>query len=271
MTSKRSNPAEGRVLFIPHGGGPLPLVGDPGHQSLVEFLQRIPDELNTPSAIVIISAHWEASQPTIISGPSPELLYDYYGFPPETYQIKYPVPGHPALAKMTFELLRNKGIDARFDDQRGFDHGVFVPLKIMLPQANIPCVQLSLNHNLDPASHINMGQALRTLRDDNVLIVGSGLSFHNMQALMSFQANAVDDKNRQFEAWLVQTCAGKGLSVDEREQRLIEWEQAPFARYCHPREEHLLPLHVCFGAAGSTVAKAFEIEVLGKMTSAFLW
>ncbi|MGZ8881699.1 MAG: DODA-type extradiol aromatic ring-opening family dioxygenase, partial [Methylosarcina sp.] len=181
MKSEFDNPLS-PVLFIPHGGGPLPLLGDKEHQTLVHFLQEIAPSLGRPSAIVLISAHWEENIATITSGPSPSLIYDYYGFPEETYRIQYPAPGSPGLADKIFRLLQQSGISTRLDDQRGFDHGLFVPLKIMFPRVDIPCVQLSLVNNLDPATHIGIGKALAELRKDKVLIIGSGFSFHNLKA-----------------------------------------------------------------------------------------
>lgn len=171
-----SNSQLGPVLFIPHGGGPLPLLGDKGHQNLVLFLQQIAPSLGQPSAIVVISAHWEESNVTITSGENPSLVYDYYGFPDEAYRIQYPVPGSPSLANKIQKLLHQSGISARLDSRRGFDHGLFVPLKIMFPAAEIPCIQLSLVNSLDPATHIKIGKALAELRKDNVLVIGSGFS-----------------------------------------------------------------------------------------------
>jgi 4,5-DOPA dioxygenase extradiol len=148
------------VLFIPHGAGPLPLLGDKDHQEMIDFLKEISPSLGNPSAILVISAHWEAEKATITSGRSPPLIYDYYGFPEEAYKIEYPAPGAPLLAEQVFHLLQESDVDARLDNQRGFDHGLFVPLKIMFPDATIPCVQLSLIHHLQPEAHIKLGKAL---------------------------------------------------------------------------------------------------------------
>jgi 4,5-DOPA dioxygenase extradiol len=249
----------------------MPLLGDPGHKNMVAFLKRITPELGKPSAILVISAHWEEAQPTITSAASPSLVYDYYGFPEESYQIKYPAPGDPALAKKIHELLRGNGIDSRMDDRRGFDHGLFVPLKIMYPDARIPSVQLSLVAGLDPEAHIRLGSVLSELRDLDVLIVGSGFSFHNLREFFSSGQGQPDEKNEAFQQWLIDTCANKGISREERESRLIAWENAPSARYCHPREEHLIPLHVCCGMAGSPADVVFDGEVLGKRALGLLW
>jgi 4,5-DOPA dioxygenase extradiol len=258
------------VLFIPHGGGPLPLLGDPRHQQLVEFLQALSSRIPTPSAICVISAHWEEPLATVTSGSAPSLIYDYYGFPQEAYAVQYPAPGSPVLAHQILSALQQNSIDAHLDDQRGFDHGLFVPLKLAFPEAVIPCVQLSLLKNLDPAAHIMIGEALRPLRQDNVLFIGSGLSFHNMQAFFT-DDHRWDEQNAAFEEWLIETCTQPKLSFAERTARLIAWEHAPSARYCHPRAEHLLPLHLCAGLSSQAAELIFDGEVLGKKTCGFIW
>jgi len=259
------------VLYIPHGGGPLPLLEDIGHQKMVAFLEEIVKSITKPSAILVISAHWEEKKVTITSGAAPSLIYDYYGFPDKSYQIHYPVKGEPQLAKKVHQLLQESGIDAILDEQRGFDHGVFVPLKIMVPDASIPCVQLSLTSDLDPEHHIQIGAALSELRKSNVLVIGSGLSFHNMEAFMSNTSAESDANNETFQQWLIETCTNESLTEGERRKKLINWANAPFARYCHPREEHLLPLHVCCGMANSAAKVIFYDEVMSKKTCAFLW
>lgn len=258
------------VLYIPHGGGPLPLLGDKSHQELIDFLKNITPSLGKPSTILVISAHWEEASATITSGETPALIYDYGGFPDEAYKIKYPAPGNPQLAEKLFNLLQNNGVEAKLDNKRGFDHGLFIPMKIMFPDASIPCVQLSLLNSLDPKEHIRIGKALAELRNENLLIIGSGLSFHNMRAFFESKG-VVDDKNEEFERWLINTCTNNNISENDREQRLEQWSEAPFARYCHPREEHLLPLHVCYGICSSTARLVFDGKVIGKKACAFLW
>ena len=267
-----TKPPDGKspVLYFPHGGGPLPLLGDPGHTNMVDFLRRITPRLGEPSAIVVISAHWEESKATITGGANPPMIYDYYGFPEESYRIQYPAPGNPTLAEIMYGLLKKSGIQANLDGQRGFDHGLFVPLKIMYPEAHIPSVQLSLIEGLDPAAHLRLGASLAELREKNVLILGSGFSFHNMRAFFSNHGEP-DSKNEAFQDWLVETCADKNLSREAREEKLVGWKEAPSARYCHPREEHLIPLHVCCGIAGSPAEVVFDGEVLGKRAIGFLW
>ena len=259
------------VVFIPHGGGPLPLLGDPSHQELVEFLSGLAPKLGQPSAVVIISAHWEAPEATLTSNPSPELIYDYYGFPAQSYQIQYPAAGNPDLARSIYQTLVQHDIPVHLDAERGFDHGVFVPLKMIYPNADIPCLQLSLLKHLDPAAHIKLGRALQVIRDQNVLFIGSGFSFHNLREFFSPNRDLNDPRNQAFEDWLIETCTDQSLSQEQRVQRLIEWSKAPHARYCHPREEHLLPLHVCAGLGNAPARLIFKGMVTGKQASAYLW
>ena len=259
-----------QAVYFSHGGGPLPILGDPGHQAMVEFMTRLPAQLTRPDTIVVVSAHWEERAATLLGAPNPPMLYDYYGFPKEAYSITYPAPGHPALAERIAGLLEKNDIPVRIDTRRGFDHGLFIPLKLMYPRADIPSIQLSLLRGLDPAAHIALGKALRDLLGENILVIGSGFSFHNQNAFFGQAFGGPDPANDAFQDWLIETCSGP-LSPSEREHRLIEWEQAPSARYCHPREEHLLPLHVCYGMAGRSAAVVFDDQILGKRGVAFLW
>ena len=264
---------KGTVLFIPHGGGPLPILGDPRHKEIIKFLKNIKFRINKPSSIIVISAHWEEDEVNITSGEKPSLIYDYYGFPEESYKITYPAPGNSKLANKIKKLLKAKDINSTLNPERGFDHGVFIPLKIMYPDASITCVQISLLKNLDPKKHIEMGKALSSLMDENILILGSGMSFHNLNILLSDSESADSDnaKNKEFDDWLVNVCTGDKLKNVEREKALIEWIKAPSARFCHPREEHLIPLHVCYGIKNKKADLVFNDNVIGKKVSAFLW
>ncbi|MDX1466120.1 MAG: class III extradiol ring-cleavage dioxygenase [Halomonas sp.] len=259
------------VLFISHGGGPMPLLGDPGHREMVERLTEIAGQLRKPSAILVISAHWEAAVPTITSGANPPLIYDYSGFPPEAYAIEYPCPGEPALARQVHQALEQAGISARLDDRRGFDHGLFVPLKLMYPEADIPSIQLSLVNSLDAATHLAIGRALQALDVDDLLVIGSGFSFHNMGAFFAPDTPEIQARNEAFEDWLEETCASVEIEEAERAERLIHWERAPHARFCHPREEHLLPLHVCVGLAEKPCDNHVSATVLRKKSGMFYW
>lgn len=259
------------VLYLSHGGGPLPLLGDAGHREMVSTLNAITAQIQEPSAILVISAHWEEDKPTVTSAAFPALVYDYYGFPEESYHIQYPCAGEPTLAQHVHEALKRAGFDARQDAERGFDHGLFVPLKLMYPDADIPCIQLSLLSSLDAQQHIQLGEAMQSLREENLLVVGSGFSFHNMRAFFAEETDEIRAMNEEFDAWLNDTCLSTGLSEATRQQRLVEWDKAPHARYCHPREEHLLPLQVCYGLAQRPASKAFHCRILGKQASMFLW
>jgi aromatic ring-opening dioxygenase catalytic subunit (LigB family) len=260
-----------KSIFISHGGGPLPLLGDAGHGQLVDTLKSIAARVKTPDSILLVSAHWEEDVPTITSGKNPSLIYDYYGFPEESYSIDYPCPGNPALAKEVYDSLQSVNITAKLDEKRGFDHGMFVPLKIMYPEANIPCVQLSLTNDLDASHHLNVGAALRNIAQKNVLVIGSGFSFHNMRAFFSSDNPESTRLNHAFEEWLKDTCSNVTYSEDERKQRLTDWAKAPGARFCHPREEHLLPLHVCYGLVQSPSAEYVSINILNKSAGMILW
>jgi 4,5-DOPA dioxygenase extradiol len=245
-------------------------LGDPGHRAMVDFMEKLPARLHRPEAVLVVSAHWEESVPTLLGAKAPPLFYDYYGFPKQAYELTYAAPGAPALAERVAGALQAQGIPTRIDSERGFDHGLFIPLKLMYPAADIPCTQLSLIRGLDAASHLALGAALRDLTTENVLVVGSGFSFHNLGAFSREGEQTTDKANDGFQEWLVDTCTGS-LTQTEREARLVRWADAPAARYCHPREEHLLPLHVCAGMAERPAETVFDDYILGKRSVAFLW
>lgn len=261
------------VVFVPHGGGPMPLLGDVNHRELTHFMQSLAADLPRPQAIVVITAHWEEELLSISDSPAPGMMFDYYGFPPESYEFSYPAPGNPALAKQIQQLLLAQNIEARLDNQRAYDHGTFVPLMLIYPAADIPVVQLSLLSSLDPAAHIAIGKALAPLREQGVLIVGSGMSFHNMRAFFSSDP-AIRGRSEAFDHWLNETLSGEALAATEREQRLTHWADAPQGRFCHPREEHLLPLLVCFGAAshsGNPARQNFSGLLFNTAISGYVW
>ena len=254
------------TLYLPHGGGPCFFMtwSPPDEWDLMaEWLRSIATTLpSRPRALVVISAHWEAGPVTVLTGAAPPLLYDYFGFPPDTYEITYPAPGDPALATRVQELLGAAGIPTAADADRGFDHGVFIPLKLVFPEADIPIVQVSLEAGLDPAHHLAIGAALAPLRDEGVLIVGSGMSYHNMQAFGSGPSLTDSD---EFDEWLGRVVRLPGA---ERVAALTSWESAPSARSAHPREEHLLPLMVVAGAAnGDEGRKVFTDRVMSATVS----
>lgn len=259
-----------QIVYFSHGGGPLPILGDESHKAMVEFMNRLPNQLHKPDAILVISAHWEEREATLLGAPRPAMFYDYYGFPDEAYEITYPAPGSPDLAQKIAALLKENHVPARIDPQRGYDHGLFIPLKLMYPQADIPSLQLSLLRGLNPSAHIALGKALRGLLPENILVFGSGFSFHNLRAFFGTALGTPDPANEAFQNWLIDVCTGP-ITQSEREQRLVDWQSAPSARYCHPREEHLLPLHVCMGMAGAPAKVIFDDQIMGKRALAFSW
>ena len=257
------------TLYLPHGGGPcffMEWTMGPRDtwDAMAAWLRALPASLpERPKALLVVSAHWETRRPTLLTGAQPPLLFDYYGFPEHTYQLRWPAPGAPALAGQVAQLLRGAGIETDVDSSRGFDHGVFVPLLLAFPQADVPTLQLSLQAGLDPAQHLAIGRALAPLRDEGVLIIGSGMSYHNMGGFGRERSLA---DSLAFDAWLEQTAKAEPV---ERSRRLERWAEAPAARACHPREEHLLPLMVCAGAGLQDAGRvAFRDQVMAVQVSA---
>jgi aromatic ring-opening dioxygenase catalytic subunit (LigB family) len=202
--------------------------------------------------------------PTVNAGAHPPLLFDYSGFPKHTYQLTFGAPGAPDVAARVNDLLSTAGIASGSEPSRGWDHGVFVPLKVMLPAASVPVVQLSLQRGLDPAAHLAIGRALKPLRDEGVLIIGSGQSYHNMRGF--FSGDAITPAAEAFDAWLRVAM----IDGNTRDGALIHWDQAPGARDAQPHEDHLLPLMVAAGAAsGEPGAVDFHGNALGKPISGF--
>lgn len=246
-------PSRMPALYVPHGGGPAFFMGGQWKQMfqpMEDFLRGVRGALPAmPTAILVVTAHWEADVPTLTGGAQPELIYDYYGFPPETYTLQYPAPGQPELAARAAALLKDAGHAAKVDPSHGWDHGVFIPLKVMFPDAEIPVVAMSLQAGLDPALHCALGQALRPLRDEGVLLLGSGMSYHNLR---SFMQGGGGPDSLAFDQWLDGALASDWAG---RTGQLAQWSRAPSGRASHPREEHLLPLMVMSGAGGDTPAR----------------
>lgn len=262
------------TMFIPHGGGPCFFMDwDPPEtwNRQREFLADLPASLaEKPKALLVISGHWEETQFTVQKNAKPPLLFDYGGFPPHTYELTWPAPGDPALSDKVQKLLEKAGFPTSFDEARGYDHGVFIPLKVAFPEADIPCVQLSLRSDLDAQAHLAVGRALAPLRDEGVLIIGSGNTYHNMQKMMrAMQGGPTGAPNGvEFDRWL--SDAVTRPDPTQRDGMLEQWDAAPGARDANPREEHLIPLHVVAGAAGQDAGvKTLEDHVLGAVESAF--
>jgi aromatic ring-opening dioxygenase catalytic subunit (LigB family) len=236
------------TFLISHGGGPWPWIKDllPGDWTRLErSLQSIPDEIAaTPRAVLVVSAHWESRVFTVQGQAKPQMYYDYGGFPEFTYHLQYPAPGSPEVATRALELLEGAGISAARDDRRGFDHGMFAPMYVAYPKADVPMLQLSLRSGLDPAGHLAAGRALAPLRDEGVLIIASGVpTFHDLRSF----GPAARVPATEFDGWLTETIVRHAGA--ERTARLMHWEAAPSARRAHPREEHLIPVMVAVGAA----------------------
>lgn len=255
------------VYFISHGGGPwsyMDAAAKAPHARLQTALADMPRQIGrTPAVVLMISAHWEEPDFTLTAHPRPPMIYDYGGFPDYTYHIRYDAPGDPALAERTRRLIETAGMPARLDPERGFDHGAYTPLKVIYPQAQVPVVQLSLKRGLDPVTHLALGRALASLRDEDVLIVGSGLSYHNLREFFSPRGWG---PSREFDAWLSGVLLGG--NPRDRDKLLAAWESAPSARAAHPREEHLLPLMVSVGAAGDDAVELtyHERDFMGGLT-----
>lgn len=276
MTEPQTGQPQKRLptLFIPHGGGPWPFMEFPigpkdQWDRLGAYLRGLDASIGVrPKAVLVVSAHWETPRPSLNVAAHPPMLFDYYGFPDHTYRLAYPAPGAPELAARVRGLLGAAGIASDEDGTRGFDHGVFIPFMLIYPDADVPLLQLSLRGDLDPAAHLAIGRALAPLRDEGVLIVGSGMSYHNLRVLMSPGDQRGKEASDRFDTWL--TDAVEEADPDARDRKLAVWATAPDARSCHPREEHLVPLFVAAGAAGADRGRCdFNNHILGKAISGY--
>lgn len=256
------------TFFISHGGGPWPYMLDQlngAYDRLQASLQDMPRQLpSRPQAVLMVSAHWEEPEFTVMATARPPMIYDYGGFPAHTYQVSYPAPGSPRTAERVRALIEAAGMPARVDAQRGFDHGTFSPMAVIYPQADVPLLQLSLKTGLDPAAHLALGRALAPLRNEGVLIVGSGLSYHNLRQFGPSAKLA----SAAFDQWLQQAVVA--ATPAQRTSALLAWDAAPSARTAHPREEHLLPLMVAVGAAENEAGHCayHEHDFMGGVTAA---
>jgi aromatic ring-opening dioxygenase catalytic subunit (LigB family) len=259
------------AYYIPHGGGPWPFMmedfgGRAAWEPLIRHLEEIGElARKRAKSLLVVSAHWEEPVPTVHFGRAPGMLYDYYGFPEHTYHLSWPAPGAPDVARRVDELLRGAGFATGREEERGYDHGTFVPMLVALPEAKIPVAQLSLVAGLDPATHLAVGRALAPLRDEGVLIIGSGFSYHNLRMFGNPGSGPV---SRRFDEWL--RAAAEARDPEERARRLVDWESAPEARACHPRSEHLVPIFIAAGAGGTEPGRCvFSGTVMGVTTSSF--
>ncbi|KNG44426.1 Extradiol ring-cleavage dioxygenase, class III enzyme, subunit B [Stemphylium lycopersici] len=266
------------VISLSHGGGPMPLLGDPSHAAITKSLQKkVPKILKlgtpeAPKAIVLVTAHWSTSKVTISSGSKHELLYDYYGFPPESYQIKHDAPGSPEAAEQVAKALKEAGIDCEKDAKRPWDHGVFVPMKLIDPAATTPIIQLSVLSSESAAQSYAIGRALSVLRSQNIAIVGSGFAtFHNMRLFGQLASPTLKAQNVEWSQSV--TNAALTDNDKEREEKFVHWRNWPNAYTMHPKggAEHFLPLIVCAGAAGETKGRSYSDNFIGADMWSYYW
>lgn len=261
------------TYFVPHGGGPcffmdpLPGFAPDAWDEMEKFLSGLDKEFGRrPKAVLVISAHWQTQKPTINYQEAPALLYDYYGFPEHTYKLTYPAKGDLNLADRAFDLLKDAGFDPQRETKRGLDHGVFIPFKLIYPEADVPLIQISFPLNNDPALQMKYGEALAPLRDEDVLIIGTGMSFHNLRAFFGPAAGRRVEASFQFDKWLQDAV----LDTPHREDKLEHWAAAPGAMQSHPEDEHFLPLLIAAGAAkGEPATLAYSGEVHGTAQSGY--
>jgi 4,5-DOPA dioxygenase extradiol len=229
-------------LFLSHGAPTLPLTDTPAR----EFLSQVGGTLERPKAILVISAHWETALPMVNAVESNETIHDFGGFPSALYDLRYPAPGSPDFAARAVETLREGGFECNIEKRRGLDHGAWVPLLLMYPRADIPVLQLSVQPHLGPEHHLRVGRALAPLRDEGVLIIGSGSFTHDLSEFRGHNPyDPAPDWVNSFADWF-DAALMKGRMNDLLNYR----RQAPFATKNHPTEEHLLPLYAALGAAG---------------------
>lgn len=250
------------TYFIPHGGGPCffmdprPGMSTDTWDKMAAFLRGIDDDLGErPKAVIVISAHWMTEKPAIVAEKQPALYFDYYGFPPHTYELTYPTRTPQWLVDRLDELLASAGYALDKVTGRGLDHGVFVPFKLVYPDADVPLIQLSMLASDDAEEHLKFGRAISALREEGVLIVGSGLSYHNLR---QFYGTQDKPDARAFDNWLTNAV----MDANTREERLRAYQAAPGFAECHPTPEHLLPLMIAAGAATGEGAEQVYSEVL---------
>lgn len=253
----------------------MPILGDKQHVEMVNWLKKFAQTYlsgeNKPKSCLVVSAHWEAKQTTIQSGATTKLYYDYYGFPEESYNLNYTLPGATSLSTRVAQLLDAAKIPYKVDGDRGYDHGVFIPMKIIFPDGEIPTIQISLISGLDPKAHIKLGEALAPLRDEGVFILGSGMSYHNMRGFNNPRSNQDSEPFHEY----LRTSLERASNYDERINALEKWSKGPKARECHPREEHFIPLLVILGATKndvqSNVKEEFYANVAGVKCAGYIF
>jgi len=278
-----TTPKKAPVLFFSHGAGPFAILGAPFQDPLVDLCKETRWVLDGAKGIIVVTAHWEEDQPHISSSATPELYFDYFAeeakkLPKAAWEIEYPCKGDPVLAKLIKEQLDAVGFESVLDEERGWDHGVWVPMILYRPQGDIPAVQLSIpGQGPDRFERaLKLGRALHSLRDQGYLILGSGHSFHNYEALipaiMGVPGSDMVQDNRPFEDALEEVATK--LTGVEREKAILNWREFPDSEYVHPigKDEHFIPLIVSIGAAGRDAGKKLgEWEMFGSHNSSYVW
>ncbi len=254
------------AVFVSHGSPMMAL--EPGAAG--EALKHLGASLPRPKAILVISAHWDQSAPTLSAADHPETIHDFYGFPAPLFALRYPAPGAPALAKRAADFLTAAGLPARIHPSHGLDHGAWSPLRFIYPDADIPVTQLAVQSHLGAAHHFALGRALRPLRDEGVLIVGSGSLTHNLHEFRGgAQAAGVEPYVAEFQAWVHDRISAGDTDA------LVDYRRiAPHAVRAHPSEEHFIPLHVALGAADNVagakrITDAVDYRILAMDTYVF--
>lgn len=253
-------------LFVSHGAPTVAIAPSPAH----DFFSGLGEHLGRPKAILVASAHWETSVPTLSLASQPGTIHDFGGFPEELYRMTYPAPGAPELAKEVAGRLEAAGMPSRLDPTRGLDHGAWIPLKLMYPHADIPVVQLSIQPRQGPAEHWRLGEALRPLREDGLLVIGSGTASHNLSELRAHAGAATPPEwVTSFDRWLADAVKG-----GRKDDLIATLEKAPHAARNHPTADHLLPLFVAAGAGqegapGEVIHESFSWGVLSMAAYAF--
>lgn len=264
------------IYYIPHGGGPLPLLNHSSQTEVIRELRQLGLDLAEDIAnfrykrVVVFSAHYEADPIAIHAYTGQSLLYDYSGFPPESYEIKYPAQTDLNFAEGLRDSLMLSGIPVQLETERPWDHGYFVPLKLIFPDASLPVVGVSLKDNLDPVYHLELGKRLSEFDDGQTLWLGSGSSFHNLRLMFSGDPSQ-GEYAKKFNAWLSDRLL---QGNEEGWEALSYWRSGPAAEFCHPREEHLIPLHLCQGIARGlnlNCEELFSAEMMGQELMAWKW
>ncbi len=252
-------------VFVSHGAPSLVLTPTPAREFLKELGRTLDETCGRPKAVLCASAHWTAKAPTLSGADTMTTIYDFYGFPDELYEITYPAPGDPDLARRAAVLLAESGLISAENPVRGLDHGAWVPLSLMYPEADVPVVQISVQPEADAAHHLALGRALAPLRSQGVLILASGGATHNLRDLR-FPESEPADYARDFDRWLSEAV------LAGREEALLDYlNTAPQARRNHPTPEHFLPLFVALGAGerARQLHASFAYGVLSM--AAFTW